>query len=100
MNCACHKMIEAVVRHSCMEVRLHLLSALKAHSELTFVAGITRIILTKDMTSGMREQIFCSFRENLRHYALYHPCLHLPETVIGLCQYRCWIHRVSESNSG
>ena len=37
------------------------LSALKACSELAFVAGITRIILTKDMTSGMRDQIFLFF---------------------------------------
>ena len=57
MNCACHKMIEAVVQHGCMEIGL---SALKACSELAFVAGITRIILTKD-TSDMRDQSFCSF---------------------------------------
>ena len=58
MNSACHKMIEAVVQHGCTEIRLHLLRALKACSELAFVAGITRIILTKDMTSGMRDQSF------------------------------------------
>ena len=34
------------------------LSALKVHSELAFVAGITRIVLTEDMTSGMSDQIF------------------------------------------
>ena len=32
-----------------------LLNVLKAHSELIFAAGITRIILTKDVTSGMRD---------------------------------------------
>ena len=49
MNFACH-MIEAAVRHGCT---VALLNALKAHSELAFVAGITRIILTKDEGSDL-----------------------------------------------
>ena len=57
MNCACHQMIEAVVRYGCTEINFTLLSALNVCSELAFVACITRIILTKDMTSGMRDQI-------------------------------------------
>ena len=57
MNCACHRIIEVVVRHGCTEI----ISALKVHSELAFVASITRMILTKDMISGMRDQIFLFF---------------------------------------
>ena len=58
MNCAWHKMIEEVVRHGCTEIRLHPSQCMGVHSELAFVASITRIILIKDMTSGMRDQIF------------------------------------------
>ena len=55
MNCACHKMMETVVRHGYPS----------QCTEGTFRAGICvdiiRIILTKDMTSGMRDQIFLFF---------------------------------------
>ena len=61
MNCACRKMIEVVVRHSCTEIRLHLSQCTESVFRAGIVAGITRIILTKDMTSGMRDQIFLFF---------------------------------------
>ena len=61
MNYAYHRIIEAVIRHSCTEIRLYPSQCTEVCSELAFVAGITRIILTKDMTSGMRDQSFCSF---------------------------------------
>ena len=84
MNCACHKFTEAVVRHGCTEIDFILLSALKVRSELAFVAGITRRILTKDMTSGEGPDFFVLFKEISDIMQCITPFT-LRETVIGLC---------------
>ena len=88
-NCACHKMVKVVVRQGCIEIGLHPSPALKVHSELAFVAGKTRIILTKDMTPGVRDQTFFVIFEEINDIieCITMPVT-LPETVIGLCQYR------------
>ena len=67
-----------------------LLTALKAHSELASVADITRIILTKDMTSVWYERpdLFVLFEEINNIMQCITHAFTLSETVIGLCQYR------------
>ena len=67
MNYECHRTIEAVVQGGCTEIRLHPSQC----TEGTFraVADITRIILTKDMTSGLMDKIFLFYMPS--------PCLKL-----------------------
>ena len=65
MNCACHTMIE-MVQHGCMELRLHPSQFTESTSELAFVWH-NQNLDQGHVTSGMRDQIFCSFWENQWH---------------------------------
>ena len=79
MNCACHKMLKVFVQHGCTEIRLQLLRAMKAYSELAFVAGITNNLDQGHDLWYEETDIFVLFEEinNIMQGIIPSPCLKL-----------------------
>ena len=88
MNCACHKMIEAVLRHGCTEVRHHSSEC----TEGAFRAGICCWHKQNSLDQGHDlwyegPDLFVLFEEINNIMQCITHAFTLPETVIGLCQY-------------
>ena len=85
MKYACHKMIEAVVRHGYMDIRLHPSQS----TEGAFRAGIccwhNQNNHDQGLTTSMRDQIFFVLFEEINDIKQCITSFTLPETVIGLC---------------
>ena len=86
MNCACHKMIEAAVRHGCTEIRHHPSQC----TEGVFRAGI--YYWNNQNNHDPEHDLWYEGPDLFDEINDIMQCITapftLPEAVIGLCQYR------------